>query len=236
MVLAAFDGRSVEVLAPSTASRNELMEALEQAAQRPAFGLLRHSEQQYLELANRRPRRPPEADSFAGVGFSGFARTPLQLSDEGLDRHRQAAQAAAAVVEAMEQTTLRDGASLILLSGGWLPPDSPAAECVPLIEALLATAIERDVFIYPAPVGAQNPKVGDALLDRLAVSSGGAPGFLTVGEALLSALADHRNHYRLHLENDTGDPPLTPPDIELEVLLPGAILRHPRPSATAAIY
>ena len=215
LAVVAYDGTQLEVLAPWSPPGEEIFEALERAARRPAQGLLRRSERRRQEVLDRRRSRPPDADSFAGVGFSGSLRTrQVDLGDQDSLRDL-ARRSAAAAADALESQWQALGApeglgALLLVSGGWLPPGALSAECETFAAPLLL-ALERTGYaVYPVAAHPSNrppfeAPAPDPLLLHLAVESGGQDSTVDRG-ALELALADAREHILLSFSLPTEPP------------------------------
>ncbi len=124
MAIVAYNGRMVEMLSDWSADRSQLERALDQASDRPAYGLQRRSEwQQALSRMHYRSHRVP-GSSFTSIGFSGagsagrFAGSgpTVVIESDIATKVSRVADAAASSLRAFAGPSGRR--MLVLLSGG----------------------------------------------------------------------------------------------------------------------
>jgi hypothetical protein len=230
IAVAAFDGERIELLTPWTSSPATLASTLEEASERPAFGLLRKSEQRRQASLGRRRGRLPEVGSFSGTGFAGSASSTWEEPEGRGDILRyRARRSALAVATTLKALADAEGGALLLLSGGWLPPSAPAAECETLAEPLLQAVIQFGFAVYPVDLAINlaltegSPSV-DGLLLRLAEANGGrftqsATTSSSAESSLRQAQKDGRHHYRMSLLLPEA-PTETAAELQVEVVDP----------------
>lgn len=173
MAVVAFDGRRLDLLAPWSASREELAAALDAAMERTAYGLRRQSEMRRLGS----PAAPPALgfrsgsqtarSSFSTIGFHGAGREAAAELQPGLEVTAQverAVRAAAATLRGFANVPGRR--VMLLLAGGWpvfstewarrMPGDSPAdvrvvapRERFEVFEPLVDAANRLGYTLYP---------------------------------------------------------------------------------------
>ncbi len=121
MAIVAFDGRQIELLAPWTSSPSELVEALDRAMERSAYGLRRRSDLRRFDTSGREAYQIRPSSSFSSIGFMGGRRRSaafdLQSSQEVDAQVERVVRAAASTLRGFAKPSGRK--VMLLLTGGW---------------------------------------------------------------------------------------------------------------------
>ena len=124
MAVVAWDGRQVELLSSWQPRGESLRQVFEEAQERPAYGLKRHSEWRRLQSALSYRDRLPGAggSSFSSIGFSGSTR-PGPLGPRSAAQLRaRVSHLASALASAMRGFAQPPGRRAVIFLSGALPP------------------------------------------------------------------------------------------------------------------
>ncbi|MEM1177279.1 MAG: VWA domain-containing protein [Acidobacteriota bacterium] len=124
MAVVAWDGKQVQLLSSWRGPDESLREVLEQAMDRPAYGLKRHSEWSRLQSAmSYQDRLGVDAGrSFSSIGFSGASRPGTVGPRSAAQLQGRVGQLSSALASAMRGFGQADGRRVALFLSGALPP------------------------------------------------------------------------------------------------------------------